>query len=311
MKSERRHNFIAGFVAVLALLGVVASSDWRYVVRTRATAERVDQAQQVRVELARVLSQTVDIETGARGFVVTGEPAYLEVALVAAEAAATAKSQFLACMSHKLRTPLNAVIGMTQLLLDTPLSEQQTEFARMSNMGGETLLTLINDILDYSKLEAGKMELEFSSLDLLRRAEDCAKLGWRDSRPRDGRNRGAGGARWPTAHFDAPHQRFDDVYSASDRHRRRTLPARVHVDARCRAASGAPNLHELPPERPARGDLVRGRSSPTGVRLVTCRTPAERPRGRSGEQGGQHPAFPRQRVPSLRRHRVLRADWHL
>jgi len=100
----------------------------------------------------------------------------LEVALKAAEAAATAKGQFLACMSHELRTPLNAVIGMTQLLLDTPLSEQQTEFARMSNMGGETLLTLINDILDYSKLEAGKMELEFSSLDLLRTAEDCAKL---------------------------------------------------------------------------------------------------------------------------------------
>ena len=100
----------------------------------------------------------------------------LEVALKAAEAAATAKSQFLACMSHELRTPLNAVIGMTQLLLDTPLSEQQTEFARMSNMGGETLLTLINDILDYSKLEAGKMELEFSSLDLLHTAEDCAKL---------------------------------------------------------------------------------------------------------------------------------------
>jgi len=65
----------------------------------------------------------------------------LEVALKAAEAAATVKSQFLACMSHELRTPLNAVIGMTQLLLDTPLSEQQTEFARMSNMGGETLLT--------------------------------------------------------------------------------------------------------------------------------------------------------------------------
>jgi signal transduction histidine kinase/CheY-like chemotaxis protein len=100
----------------------------------------------------------------------------LEVALKAAEAAATAKSQFLACMSHELRTPLNAVIGMTQLLLDTPLSEQQMEFARMSNMGGETLLTLINDILDYSKLEAGKMELEFSSLDLLRTTEDCAKL---------------------------------------------------------------------------------------------------------------------------------------
>lgn len=100
----------------------------------------------------------------------------LEVALKAAEAAATAKSQFLACMSHELRTPLNAVIGMTQLLLDTPLSAQQMEFARMSNMGGQTLLTLINDILDFSKLEAGKMDLEFADFDLLRTVEDCAKL---------------------------------------------------------------------------------------------------------------------------------------
>jgi len=100
----------------------------------------------------------------------------LGIALEAAEAAAVAKGQFLACMSHELRTPLNAVIGMTQLLLDTPLSAQQAEFAQMSNMGGETLLTLINNVLDFSKLEAGKMDLESSGFDLLRTVEDCGKL---------------------------------------------------------------------------------------------------------------------------------------
>ena len=100
----------------------------------------------------------------------------LGVALEAAEAAAVAKGQFLACMSHELRTPLNAVIGMTQLLLDTPLSAQQAEFAQMSNIGGETLLTLINNVLDYSKLEAGKMDLESSGFDLLRTVEDCGRL---------------------------------------------------------------------------------------------------------------------------------------
>jgi len=100
----------------------------------------------------------------------------LGVALKAAEAAALAKGQFLACMSHELRTPLNAVIGMTQLLLDTPLSAQQAEFAQMSNIGGETLLTLINNVLDFSKLDAGKMDLESSGFDLLRTVEDCGKL---------------------------------------------------------------------------------------------------------------------------------------
>ncbi|MBF0423363.1 MAG: CHASE domain-containing protein [Magnetococcales bacterium] len=164
---------------VMELLGPPFSSD-NPLKEGEMTLHPMDGGPRVWMVRSRPLDQTV-VEGGmilSMGMDITDLKA-TELSLVQAkreaEAANLAKSEFLATMSHEIRTPMNAIVGMAEVLEETPLTQEQREYVAIFRRAGDNLLELINDILDLSKVEAGRLELDrvpFSLKDLLRRIMD-------------------------------------------------------------------------------------------------------------------------------------------
>ncbi|MBL7012290.1 MAG: response regulator [Kiritimatiellales bacterium] len=113
------------------------------------------------IEHCRDVTQRVQVEQKLKD-AIHSEKHYAEKA----QAASSAKTSFLANMSHEIRTPMNAVIGMTDLLMETDLNPEQRESANIIRTSGEALMSLINEVLDFSKIESGHMELEQQDFDL-------------------------------------------------------------------------------------------------------------------------------------------------
>ena len=129
--------------------------------------------QPIRDEM-EMLQNFIGIQTDITARVETEQT--LRRAKAEADDASRAKSEFLASMSHEIRTPMNGVIGMTSLLLETPLNPEQLDFINTIRTSGEALLTVINDILDFSKIESGKLELEHMAFELAVCIEEALEL---------------------------------------------------------------------------------------------------------------------------------------
>ena len=151
--------------------------------------ERLDQHRAARVEIEQQLSdgrwlrifETETSDGGRVGLRVDITPLKeqqraLEAATERAEAASRAKSAFLANMTHEIRTPMNGVVGMAELLADTELTEEQDLYVRTIRRSGEALLVIINDVLDYSKIEADKLSLHPEPFDLERCIHEIVTL---------------------------------------------------------------------------------------------------------------------------------------
>ena len=160
--------------ALLALLavGLLSVVGGAIVARLRNATERANQRD--REAVAQLARSKLQADALNQQLVLAVQQAQQHAA--AAVDASKAKSVFLATMSHEIRTPMNGIVGTTDLLLRTPLSEKQRLFAQTVANSGQALLKIINDVLDFSRIEAGKLELERKDFNLRESVEDAANL---------------------------------------------------------------------------------------------------------------------------------------